>query len=227
MAATDVGVILGAAGSATRYGKPKQLEELGGVPIYLHVARTFALIPALHTLVVVGRQEDLPEMEKGLAGLSVNWQLCAGGSTRQESVGNGLQVLSAIDNVGIVLVHDVARALIDEATILSVIGATREYGSAIPGIEVVDTIKRVVGNEIVDTVSRENLWRAQTPQGARKELLVSAYEAARDAAFQGTDESQLLERIGEQPHIVPGNDMNFKITYPADLERARQALIGE
>jgi len=227
MAATDVGVILVAAGSATRYGKPKQLEELGGVPIYLYVAQTFARIPSLHTLVIVAREEDQPDMEKGLAGLPVNWRICQGGSMRQESVGNGLQVLRAIDDVAIVLVHDVARALIDEATILSVITASREFGSAIPGIEVVDTIKRVVNNEIVDTVSRENLWRAQTPQGAQKALLIAAYESARDTAFQGTDESQLLERIGEQPRIVPGADLNFKITYPADLERARQAIKGE
>lgn len=226
MSTRDVGVVLVAAGSASRYGKPKQFEELGGLPIYLYVARTFSLITPMHTIVIVGRTEDLPEMERGLRDIEmpVKWRLCAGGATRQDSVANGIRTLHEDNDIKIALVHDVARPLVDDVVILSVIDAIRECGSAIAGVEVVDTIKRVVDREIVETVSRENLWRAQTPQGARMELMLAALEAARESNFQGTDESQLLERIGEQPRIVQGSNLNFKITYPIDLERARYAV---
>jgi 2-C-methyl-D-erythritol 4-phosphate cytidylyltransferase len=222
----DVGAVLVAAGSASRYGKPKQFEELGGLPIYLYVARTFSLISSMHTIVIVGREENIHEMERGLRSieLPVKWRLVAGGNTRQDSVANGVRALHEEKDISIVLVHDVARALIDDVVILSVIGAAREHGSAIAGIEVVDTMKRVVNHEIVETVSRENLWRAQTPQGAKMELMLAAFEAARESNFQGTDESQLLERIGEQPRIVQGSHLNFKITYPIDLDRARYAV---
>src|SRR5579883_456371 len=229
-ATRDVAAIIVAGGSSTRYRKeqvdhtlPKQLEMLGDLPLYLHVFRTFSLIASMHTIVLVGREEDIPIMEKGVRdfGTPVTWRVVKGGLTRQESVYNGLRALDGHSPIRIVLVHDVARALVDDIVILSIIGAAREHGSAIPGIEVVDTIKRVVDHEIVETVSRENLWRAQTPQGAKIELLRAAFEAAKASGFHGTDESQLLECIGEQPRLVRGSDLNFKITYLADLERAR------
>jgi len=222
----DVAAILVAGGSSRRFGTPKHLELLGDLPLYLYVARTFSRIASMRTLVLVGREEDIPEMENGLRkfNLPIEWKVVVGGDTRQDSVGHGLRAVHGDPNIKIVLVHDVARPLVDEVMILAVIGAIREHGSAVPALEVVDTIKRVVGGEIVETVSRENLWRAQTPQGARIELLRAAFSDARDANFQGTDESQLLERIGEQPRIVPGSNLNFKITYPEDLERTRSLV---
>ena len=223
MADRDVAVIVAAGGSGSRYGKAKQFEMLGNLPVYQHVVRTFSVIEPVHTIVVVGREEDIPIIEKGLHELNppVNWKVVPGGSTRQDSVENGLRALQDIKDIAIVLVHDVARALVDDVIILSVIGAIREHGSAIAGIKVVDTLKRVIEHEIVETVARENLWRAQTPQGARLPLMLAAFEQARVNNYQGTDESELLERIGEQPRLVEGSELNFKITYPADLERAR------
>jgi 2-C-methyl-D-erythritol 4-phosphate cytidylyltransferase len=223
MADRDVAVIVAAGGSGSRYGKAKQFEMLGDLPIYQHVVRTFSAIESVHTIIVVGREEDLPVLEKGLHELnpSINWKVTKGGSTRQDSVENGLRVVRDMKDISIVLVHDVARALVDDVIILSVIGAVRECGSAIAGIKVVDTLKRVIEHEIVETVTRENLWRAQTPQGARLPLMLAAFEQARASNYQGTDEAELLERIGEQPRLIEGSELNFKITYPADLERAR------
>ncbi len=222
----DVAAILVAGGSSTRFGKPKQWEELGGLPLFEYVARTFAAIEPVHTVVIVGPEEEVPRMEASMGKLKlpIAWKVVAGGETRQDSAGHGLRAVHDDPNIKIVLVHDVARPLVDAVVILSVIGAVREHGSAVPAIEIVDTIKRVADGNIVETVSRTNLWRAQTPQGARLELLRAAFAAARDTHFQGTDESQLLERIGEQPHLVPGSNMNFKITYPIDLDRARLAI---
>ncbi len=153
----------------------------------------------------------------------MNWKIVAGGETRQESVANGLRAVSG-NEIRIAIVHDVARALVEESLIRSVIEAIREHGAAVACIPVVDTIKRAVNNEIIETIPRENLWRAQTPQGAKVELLRAAYDAANKANVQATDESQLLERIGIHPRIVKGSEMNFKITYPSDLARARYAI---
>jgi 2-C-methyl-D-erythritol 4-phosphate cytidylyltransferase len=225
----DVGVIIAAAGSGSRFGMAKQFELIGELPLYQFVTRTFSLIGPVRAIVVVGRESDVPKYKQGLAALNppCDWRVATGGGTRQDSVANGLQALREFSDVKIVLVHDAARALIDDTLILAVIGAIREHGSAVAGLEVVDTLKRVVGGEIVETLSRENIWRAQTPQGARMELMLAAYDQAKTSGFQGTDESQLLERIGEQPRLVPGSNMNFKITYPIDLERARLMVQGQ
>jgi 2-C-methyl-D-erythritol 4-phosphate cytidylyltransferase len=225
---SDVAAILVAGGSATRFGKSKQFELIGDLPMYQYVARTFSRIEAVRTIVLVGRAEDIPAMEAEMRELSlpIECKIVSGGETRQESVANGLDAIRGLTDIEIVLVHDVARALVDEAIIISVIAAIREHGSAIPGIEVVDTLKRVVDGEIIETVSRENLWRAQTPQGARIELMLKAFDEARKTKFQATDEAQLLERIGEHPRIVQGSDLNFKITYQSDLERARGEMIS-
>jgi len=227
----DVAAILVAGGSAARFGKassamPKQFELIDDLPMYQFVARTFSRVGDVGKIVLVGRSEDVARMEKGLRelNLSIDYLVVSGGETRQESVANGLESLEGSMGIEIVLVHDVARALVEESVIQSVIDTIRECGSAIAAIEVVDTLKRAENGEIVETIPRENLWRAQTPQGAKIELLRSAFEAARKTNFVGTDEAQLLERIGERPRIVPGSEMNFKITYPRDLERARLAL---
>lgn len=224
----DVAAIIVAGGLSVRFGRAKQFEKFGELEMYQYVARTFALIESMNTVVIVGPEADVPRMQKGMEALNlpIKWKCVPGGVTRQESAGNGMRAVHEDPEIKIVLVHDVARPLVDDVVILAVIGAIREHGSAVPAIEVVDTLKRVVDGDIVETVSRENLWRAQTPQGARIELLRAAYAAARDAKYQGTDESQLLERIGEQPHLVAGSNMNFKITYPIDLDRARLAIEG-
>ncbi len=224
----DVAAILVAGGSSVRFGRPKHLEMLGDLPMYQYVARTFSLIESMNTVVVVAPERDLPAVQKGMQTLNlpIKWKVVAGGATRQEYAGHGLRAVHDDPEIKIVLVHDVARPLVDDVVILGVIGAVREFGSAVPAVEIVDTIKRVVEGDIVETVPRENLWRAQTPQGARIELLRAAFAAARDSEFQGTDESQLLERIGEQPRLVPGSNLNFKITYPIDLDRARLIVGG-
>jgi 2-C-methyl-D-erythritol 4-phosphate cytidylyltransferase len=227
----DVAAILVAGGSSVRFGSSssamsrKQFELIGDLPMYQYVARTFSRVESIHTIVLVGPSTDLSEMEAGLQSLNLpmQWKVVSGGATRQESVANGLRATHD-DNIKIAIVHDVARALVDEALIRSVIDAIREHGSAVACLEVVDTIKRASNNEIIETIPRENLWRAQTPQGAKIELLRAAYDAAHKMNFQGTDESQLLERTGVHPLIIRGSEMNFKITYPIDLERARAVI---
>ena len=229
MSRPDVAAILVAGGSSTRFGTPKQFEMIGGLPMYQYVARTFSRINSIGRIVLVGPATYLSEMKAGMAsiGIHTDWAVVEGGETRQESVSNGLASLTNCEHVSIVIVHDVARALIEEATINSVIDAIREHGAAIAAIPVVDTLKRILDGVVEGTVSRENLWRAQTPQGARIELLRNAFRHAANARHIGTDEAELLEKSGVKPRIVEGSERNFKLTYRHDLERARAILASE
>jgi 2-C-methyl-D-erythritol 4-phosphate cytidylyltransferase len=222
----DVGVVIAAAGSGSRFGVAKQFELLDGLPLYQYVVRTFSQIAAVRAIVVVGREADVPSYEKGLAELApeCEWRVVAGGASRQESVAKGLEVLTEFDDIEILLVHDAARALVEPGLIEAVIEAVRTSGAAVPALPIVDTLKRTNGKRIIETVSRENMWGAQTPQGARFETMLQAYDVTPDILLSATDESQLLERVGVQPELVPGSDRNFKITYPDDLERARLIL---
>lgn len=229
MGKRDVGVVIVAAGSGSRFGRAKQFELLGDLPLYQYVTRTFAQVESIAMIVLVGRTEDVPAFEAGLSELnpSCQWRVVAGGDSRQESVARGLEIFCQMDDIEILLVHDAARALVDRALIEAVIASVREHGAALPALPVVDTLKRTDGENVIETVSRENLWRAQTPQGARYELMLGAYDVTPETLNETTDESQLLERTGIHPHIVPGSELNFKITYPDDLERARLIVRNE
>jgi 2-C-methyl-D-erythritol 4-phosphate cytidylyltransferase/2-C-methyl-D-erythritol 2,4-cyclodiphosphate synthase len=144
-----------------------------------------------------------------------------GGSSRQESVFRGVTRAKAL-GADSVLVHDAARALITPDIIARVMTTTEQHGAAIAAVPVVDTIKEVDGSMIQRTVPREKLWRAQTPQGASIEDLLKAYKAAEGTSV--TDEAELLESIGIAAKVIPGSEDNFKITFPEDLERAREVL---
>src|SRR5437868_397730 len=109
MTGRDVGVVLAAAGSGSRFGKPKQFELISGEPIYRHVVRTFSQIASVKAVVVVTRTEDVAEIERGLSAMKLpcETQVIAGGETRQDSVANGLNLLRSDPSISIVLVHDV------------------------------------------------------------------------------------------------------------------------
>ena len=218
--------IIVAAGSGSRFGSAKQFERVGDLAAYQFVARTFSMVRDVQALVVVGREEDLTVLDQGLTELKLGIPhvVVAGGETRQQSVLYGLLAISKHGLFVNILVHDAARVLVGEDIIQRVIDATRKYGSAIPALPVVDTLKRVEDDSILETIPRHHLFRAQTPQGARLSQLLAAYQQASIEDVPATDEAELLERIGERPHIVLGSEQNFKITYAEDLVRARSIV---
>jgi 2-C-methyl-D-erythritol 4-phosphate cytidylyltransferase len=220
-------VILPAAGLGTRMAgpQPKQFLDLDGVPILIHSLRAFAAVPRVTTVYVAARK---PEMERVAAqvaehGFAGRVHVVEGGEKRQESVANALAVLPAQPG-DLVLVHDAVRPLIDAATIERTIDAVAEYGAAIVGLPAVDTIKQVErtahGALITATIPREFVVQAQTPQGFRYELLKRAFAEAVADGFVGTDEASLMERAGIPVAVVPGSQVNLKITQPGDLELA-------
>ena len=221
-----VAVIVVAAGSGTRLGAgaPKAFVGLAGRTILSHaLERVFATTEPSQVIVVApagleGEAEsDIARVARSRRDLA---RVVTGGATRQESVARGLAALWG--DVEIVLVHDAARALVPADMIDRVIDAVRSTGHAIiPVVPVVDTIKRVDGSVITAAVDRSELAAAQTPQGFRRDVLLTAYEAVGD---DFTDDAALMQAAGHTVLTVEGDAMGFKITTPADLDRAEALL---
>ncbi len=218
--------IIPAAGYGTRMNLdyPKQYHLLAGIPILVHTVRCFQRSPHIGPIIVVV-PSDRQEMTKDLlAGHGLNdpsIRVTAGGKRRQDSVRNGLKCLD--ESTDIVLVHDGARPLVSfELIERCYLGAVR-HGAVIAAIPVKDTLKKCSANgTISETVNRENLWQAQTPQAAEYQMLKKAYETIGDRDV--TDESSLLESAGVSVKIVEGSETNIKITRPEDLVVAEKIM---
>ena len=232
-----ISVILPAAGLGTRMGRAvpekagtsrKQFMLLEGSPILLHTIRKFASTPAVSEIVVALRADDIEWVRELLRAEKFGKpvRLVEGGDSRQESVEHALASLDP--GTELVAVHDAVRPFIEQSTLEKVFAEAAETGAAIVGIVPVDTVKMVHRNKIRQTIPRERLILAQTPQVFRYELLQSAFAKAREDAFAGTDESSLVERLEQvEVSVVPGSDRNLKITKPSDIDLARLFLAEE
>jgi 2-C-methyl-D-erythritol 4-phosphate cytidylyltransferase len=217
--------VLVAAGRGERMGgsRPKAFLVLGGRPLLLRAAQAFEATAEVEGIIAV-----VPAGEEAAAGDLLRLMpkleaVVAGGATRQDSVRAGLAALPPGFD-GIVLVHDAARALVEPALISAIARAAAETGAAVPILPLVDTIKRVHGGVVRETVDRAELGAAQTPQGFRRALLVEAYDRADRERAVLTDEAMAVERLGRPVAAVPGSPRNVKITTPHDLRWAEQLL---
>jgi 2-C-methyl-D-erythritol 4-phosphate cytidylyltransferase len=224
----DVGVVIVAAGASTRVGGPelKQLRWLAGKPVLLHSVETFMARPDVVSVVCVLPARYAGDPPPWLFQVDVDRLMVApGGATRTESVANGLDDLP--DEASIVLIHDAARPFVDNDTLDRVIERVRAGESAIAALPVVDTIKEVDdAGRIVRTVERGRLWRAQTPQGFPREVIVRAHREARAAKISATDDAALCERLGIPVVVVRGNERALKITGEEDFVRAEAMVRG-
>ncbi|HYW44337.1 MAG TPA: 2-C-methyl-D-erythritol 4-phosphate cytidylyltransferase [Bryobacteraceae bacterium] len=234
-----VAVILPAAGLGTRMGRGaaekigtsrKQFMLLEGSPILIYTVRKFAAAARVSEIVVPVRAEDLEWVGEMLAhefpGGRV--RVVEGGNSRQQSVENALRALAP--DTDLVAVHDAVRPFIDLETIGKVLDEAAETGAAIVGVPAVDTVKQVSRGSHVRvraTIPREKLVMAQTPQVFRYDLLVRAFQSAREDGFIATDESSLVERLDVEVSVVMGSDHNIKITKPGDMELAHLFLREE
>jgi len=200
---------------------PKQFQALNGKPILHYTLRALQESDLISSLVLV-----VPEKE--LVNARADWlnrppvvkQVVVGGEKRQDSVFNGYQALPK--NTDIVLVHDGVRPFLSKEMIQETIEVADKFGAAITAIPVNDTLKQVDNSGMVlRTVEREGLWRVQTPQAFRYDLLGEAFLKAKADSFYGTDEGSLIEYLGQEVRIVDGSEWNLKITRPEDL------LLGE
>lgn len=202
--------IVVAAGSGARFGGPKQLVRLDGVTLLDRA---------------VGAAREACDRVVVVVGDSLRWKppadvvTTAGGETRSDSVRAGLAQVAS--DAGIVVVHDAARPLASRSLFAAVIDAVRAGAdAAVPALAVVDTVKRLAGDQVVETVARDDLVVVQTPQAFRAGVL----RAAHAGGASGTDDAALVERAGGRVVVVPGDARNVKITVAADLELARALL---
>ncbi len=217
--------ILAAGGSGVRAGVAKQWLVLAGETVLRRSARALAGCEVVDSVVVVVPPGDEARAEAELAGLGKPVRVVAGGAARADSVRNGL---AAAGGAAVVLVHDAARPFASPGLATLVAEAAARDGAALAALPVTDTVKRAAAGAALpraeETLDRRTLWLAQTPQGFRLDLLLSAYDRAGAEASAATDECSLVERMGAAVTLVPGEAGNFKITAPEDLERARALL---
>ena len=215
----SVCAVVPAGGTGTRMGGtvPKQFLELNGKPILYYTLKTLQDCGIISELIlVVPKKEYDNACTDWLGKPEIVTKVVVGGEKRQDSVYNGFCELSP--QTEIVLVHDGVRPFLSHQMIQESVDAAREYGAAITAIPVNDTIKKVDDSGLVSkTVDREGLWRVQTPQVFRYELLQEAFKKANSEKFYGTDEGTLIEHLGKPVKIVEGSEQNIKITRPEDL----------
>ena len=206
--------VIVAAGDGLRAGPgdPKAWRNLSGRPI-LRWSVEALLAAGAREIVVVVAADRLATADMALNTLS-DWRAVAGGPTRAASVRAGLAALPPHPD-DVVLIHDAARPFVTRAHVERLIAALADRDGAIPSLPVPDTLKRGDG-EVAQTVPRDGLWRAQTPQAFRRAALEAAYDSW-PADLEPTDDSSVLERVGGRIAMVAGDPMLMKLTYPEDF----------
>lgn len=222
-------VLIPCAGTGTRAGtaQPKQYQPLAGQPLVMHTVQALARVPRVASGWVVLAAGDA--FNWPTAGWPAHFQrLACGGPSRAHSVYNGLQAMrkAGVPEQDWVLVHDAARCLVQPEAVTRLIEACEHDAvGGLLALPLPDTLKREAGGRVAQTLPREQLWLAQTPQMARLGTLLEALNAAAASGFAGiTDEASALERQGLQPRLVEGSAQNFKVTYPADFVLAEAVL---
>jgi 2-C-methyl-D-erythritol 4-phosphate cytidylyltransferase len=205
----DVGVVIAAGGAGTRVGgqELKQFRWVAGKPMLLHSLQRFQARADVALVVCV--------LPRAVAGDPPPWLFQC-----------DTERMLVTAHCRIVLIHDAARPLVTDETIERVVAEARAGRGAVAALPVVDTLKRVDAHgRIGGTVGREGLWRAQTPQGFPREMIVRAHQRAMTLGLDATDDAALCEDDGADVVVVPGSERALKITEEADFARA-EALKG-
>ena len=217
-----------AAGRGERLGHalPKGFVPLAGRPLLLHALAAMEAVAEIVRVVPVVPADAFDRSRRAIAVAPPLGKLAppvAGGRERQDSVRAGLSALPP--GTELVAVHDAARPLVRPDAVRRVVLAAAATGAAILAAPVRDTIKRVVAGRVAETPPRAECWAAQTPQVFRRDWLEEGLAKAEADGFLGTDDAQLVERLGERVVVVPGEPTNLKITRSSDLRLAR-AILG-
>ena len=227
MSPPQAAAVIVAAGRGERLGAaiPKAFVAVAGVPMLLHAARRVALSPEVGCIVVVVGASDVDRarmllMQHGVRNVTA---VVPGGAHRQDSVFAGL---SHLGEAPVAVVHDGARPLVPPDVVTAVIQAAAEAGAASAGLPVRETVKLVDGADARQTLDRDRLWVAHTPQAFRTALLREAHHRAKAEGFYGTDDAVLVERLGYAVRMVEDSPRNLKVTVPADLDLA-EAYAGQ
>ena len=221
-----VGAVIAAAGSSSRMGgRDKLAEPLDGIPVILRTLAAVEAVPEIREIVVVTREDRVEEYRRLLGQCSRLRAVVPGGSTRQESVRNGVRALSP--DCTLAAIHDGARPLVTPEVFARCIEAARSCGAATAAVPVKDTIKLAdEAGRVLDTPDRSRLWAVQTPQIFDRERYLRAAEEAERRGLSCTDDCQLFEAMGWEVQPVMGDYRNLKLTTPEDFLAADAYLEG-
>ena len=220
---SEVAVLIPAAGKGRRLGgTPKQFRTLGEHPLLVQALLLFEQHPVVGHVIVAVPSDQVQEVSNRLQAEdpSTLTAVVSGGEHRQASVRHALRAVPG--SVEIVLVHDAARPFVTGAQVQAVVQVVRMEGAASLALPVADTLRRREGEVFGETVSRDALYRMQTPQGFRRDWLEEAHRSAAADGVVATDDVALVQRIGHDIHRVEGHRRNFKITTPDDWALAQQ-----
>ncbi len=219
---TKIVALITACGRGNRFnrgeGIPKQYMPLAGFPLLRHSILAFLHHPKITDVMCVIHPEDVALYEEAVKGLDLLNPIF-GGDTRQSSIRLGLEALRDY-NPNKVLIHDGVRPFVSKRIINGILEKLETHPAVIPAVQVEDTLKKYSDGKIEWTLERENLWRAQTPQGFLYEDILNSHVAFKDLNF--TDDAALNEYAGIPVAIVPGSQNNFKITTEEDYDRAQR-----
>lgn len=222
-----VAAIIVAAGKGERFGgtEKKVFAKIDGQPMFLRSIQAFLNRDDVCQTVLVVAPEDQDEV-KSKYGANLGFmgvKLALGGTTRTDSVANGL--FAVAPEAELVAIHDAARPCVSEAMIDAVFAEAGKTGAAILAAPLHGTIKRSAGSGFVDeTISREGLWEAQTPQVFKRAVIIDAYGRRKEFEGEPTDDAQLVEATGHPVAIVESDTTNIKITTRPDLNFAAAIL---
>lgn len=227
----SVHVILTGGGSGTRMKNPvnKSFILLQGKPIIAYSMQLFQQHPQVTSITIIMHPDWVDETTQWMNRLGITKvkQIVEGGKERQDSVRNGLNALQSFTPHAddIVMVHNAANPLVTSETITECIRAAQQNHASVAAYRIKDTIKRVSDDgKIIETLKRNELWGMQTPQCVQYDLFVRAHAKAQKDSFLGTDDVQLVERLGIQPVVVDCGYENIKVTTPDDIGIADQIL---
>jgi 2-C-methyl-D-erythritol 4-phosphate cytidylyltransferase len=218
-------VLAAGRGDRLRSETPKAFVRLAGRALLAHALEAVARSPEIDLVVPVVSARELERFAAEAAewrGIPKLAPPVAGGLERQDSVRAGLASLGP--ETTLVAVHDAARPLVSGEDVSRVVVAARLHGAALLAVPATDTLKRVRAGVVVETPPRAECWVAQTPQVFRVEILREALAKAEQDGVLGTDDTQLVERLGVSVHVVEGDPANFKVTRPEDLILAEALL---
>ena len=215
-----VSAIIPAAGSGERFGEEKQFKLFSGRPLLFHTLKLFLQSDYIDEIIVAVPSASVDSTHRDVLSMSAGKpvKVVAGGTRRQDSVKNGIDVSDSHSTL--VCIHDAARPFVTEDLIQRSISACEFADGAVVGIPSKDTVKFTENGFIKETLDREKIWLAQTPQCFHKNKLIQALYYAETENLTGTDESALMEAMGFSIKLVDGDSNNFKITTKDDWIRA-------
>ena len=205
-------VIVLSAGSSTRFlsEEKKQFYSIKNRPVLFYSLNAFEKSKLVDEVVLVTAKEDIEKVQSLVKEFKFKKvaKIVEGGSCRQESVKNGLDAIE--ENEGYVLIHDSARPIVTEEVISSLVNALKKYDGAAPAIKIIDTVIKVDNNELSSYEDRDKLYRIQTPQAFRLDVIKEAHVKFVGQAF--TDDTQLVKLLEKKVGIVEGHNYLTKIT---------------